>query len=125
MHHTRQRSEEMITERAREILSEGARDNADRENTVVFSDDGGETTVFRLFRARHTAKDPEQEASVWLRKAKNLLTKSGEELRTGMVRSKRGEVTVMAMVSGRGIDAREARVEIDDTGRLRTPQPAA
>ena len=124
MNHTRQRREEMITERARKVLSEGTTDNADRENTAMFSNDGEETTVFRLFRARHTAFDPEQEAPLWLRKARNLCTSPGEELRTGMVRSKHGEVTVMLMVSGRGTDARKAPTKIDDSGQLRALQPA-
>ena len=47
----------MITERARRILSEGAYDNPDGENTVIVAE-GETTTVFRVFRARHTLYDP-------------------------------------------------------------------
>ena len=43
-----------ISDKALEIVSQGARANPDGENTVAVAESGGETTVYRIFRQRHT-----------------------------------------------------------------------
>ena len=55
-----------ITSRAKEIFSEGATDNIEEENTVVFSETGWEVTVFRIFRRRYSGGDPREEADQWV-----------------------------------------------------------
>ena len=104
----------MITERARRILSEGAYDNPDGENTVIVAE-GETTTVFRVFRARHTLYDTRKEATTWLLAATYFCTSSDGELRTNMVCPQRGPLDVMAGVTGTNIDVRGAR-EADDPG---------
>ena len=63
-----------ITAKAWEIMSKKARDNAERENTAVVAELGGEDMVFRIFRRRHTNGDPLVEADRWIREIMNACT---------------------------------------------------
>ena len=94
----------MISAKAKEILSEGVFEHEER--TIIFLEDGGETVVFRLFRATEGAGDPEQLAIQWLGTARDMCRPVRGELRTGMIRSRDG-TNVMATVSGVEIQARE------------------
>ena len=58
----------MISEMAKQILSGGAPEV--EEQTVIFLEAGNESFVFRLFRARESDEDPEQQAIQWLGLAK-------------------------------------------------------
>ena len=86
----------MISDRAKAILSE--RVGGD-EKTVIFLEEGNESTIFRLFRAGEGAGDPEQQAIQWLGMAKGMCRYTGGEIRTGLIPSKDDEA-VMAVVSG-------------------------
>ena len=92
----------MISDRAKTLLSE--RVGGD-EKTVIFLEEGNESTIFRLFRAGEGAGDPEQQAIQWLGMARGLCRSAGGELRTCVIPSK-DEQAVMAVVSGREIEAR-------------------
>ena len=54
----------MISEKARQILSEEMSEDGEQE--VIFLEDGNECVVFRLFRAREGTGDPELRAIRWL-----------------------------------------------------------
>ena len=90
----------MISDRAKEILSEGVSETENRN--LIFLEEGGQSTIFRLFRASEQAGDPEQRAIRWLGMAKGLCRCARGELQTGMIRS-RDEMSVMATVSGTAI----------------------
>ena len=106
----------MISDRARAILSEGV--SEDEERTIIFLEEGDESTVFRLFRSGDHAGDPEPSAIQWLGRAIGLCRSAPGELRTGMIRSG-DEEAVMALVSGRDIRAREwPPEESDESSRL-------
>ena len=94
----------MISEMAKQILSEGAPEV--EEQTVIFLEAGNESFVFRLFRARESDEDPEQQAIQWLGLAKALCQSARGELTTGLIQS-RDEEAVMDVASGREIEARE------------------
>ena len=94
----------MISDRAKEVLSEGV--SEDGERTILFLEEGGLYFVFRLFRAGAHAGDPEQQAIRWLGKVRGLCRPAHGGLKTGVIRS-RDEMSVMAVVSGREIEAVE------------------
>ena len=111
----------MISDRARELLSEGV--SEDEERTVIFLEKGDESLVFRLFRAREGDEDPEEQATRWLERARSLCRSAHGNLRTGMIRSKDGERFIVA-VSGREIKAKEWPPEFDDSSPLSAGQTA-
>ena len=90
----------MISDRAKEIHPEGVSETENRN--LIFLEEGGQSTIFRLFRASEQAGDPEQRAIRWLGMAKGLCRCARGELQTGMIRS-RDEMSVMATVSGAAI----------------------
>ena len=94
----------MISNRAKEILSEGVDEGGEPE--VIFLEEGDESFAFRLFRATEGTGDPERRAIRWLERARSLCRSAHGELRTGLIRSKDG-TNVMATVSGSEIEARE------------------
>ena len=94
----------MISEKARQILSEEMSEDGEQE--VIFLEDGNECVVFRLFRAREGTGDPELRAIRWLDRVSALCRSAPGELRTGLIRS-RDEGAIMAAASGRAIEARE------------------
>ena len=99
--------ERAITDRAREIFSEGATDNIEEENTVVFSETGGEVMVFRIFRQRHTGGDPRKEADQWVWQVQERCTSLRGELfiRRRWSNSDGGSLTVA--ITGQEIVAKE------------------
>ena len=101
----------MISDRARELLSEGV--SEDEERTVIFLEKGDESLVFRLFRTREGDEDPEEQATRWLERARSLCRTAHGDLRTGVIPSNGGEY-VMAAVSGREIEAKEWLPEESD-----------
>ena len=106
----------MIRDRAKEILS--GRASEDEERNVVFQDEGSKSFVFRLFRVCDHTGDPELQAIRWLCRARGLCRAARGELSTGIIRSK-DEMSVMALVSGRDIQAIEwSQVNFDDSSRL-------
>ena len=129
----------MISDRARELLSEGV--SEDEERTVIFLEKGDESLVFRLFRAREGDEDPEEQATRWLERARegdedpeeqatrwlerarSLCRSAHGNLRTGIVRSRNGE-RFMVAVSGREIEAKEWPPEFDDSSPLSAGQTA-
>ena len=96
----------MISDRAKEILSEGVDEEV--ETTVLFIEEGGQALVLKLFRAGEgdEDEDPAQQAVRWLGRVMILCRSAHGDLRTRMVRS-RNEESVLAAVSGREIEARE------------------
>ena len=72
--------ERAITDRAKEIISEGATDNIEEENTVVFSETGGEVMVFRIFRRRYSGGDPWKEADQWVWQVKERCHESARRV---------------------------------------------
>ena len=112
----------MISDRAKAILSEGVFE--DGERTLIFLEEGDESVVFRLFRASDHAGDPEQRAIQWLGMARDMCRSTRGGIRTGLIPSK-DEEAVMAVLSGRDIEAREwPRVDFDDSSRLSTREAA-
>ena len=96
-----------ISSRAKELISEGATDNIEEENTVVFSETGGEVTVFRIFRQRHTGGDPRKEADRWIREVKERCTSVYGELNEVTVRSDTDGGSVTVAITGQEIVAKE------------------
>ena len=112
----------MISEKARQILSEKMSEDGEQE--VIFLEAGQMCYIFRLFRARDHAGDPELRAIQWLGRAKSLCRTAHGKLRTGLIRSRDEEAT-MAVVSGRDIGAREwTPVESADSRQLSATQVA-
>ena len=111
----------MISDRAKAILSEGAFE--DGERTFIFLEEGGESVVFRLFRASDHAGDPEQRAIQWLGMARDMCRSARGGIRTGLIPSKDDEA-VMAAVWGRDIEAREWPADFDDSSWLSTREAA-
>ena len=101
------RTENAITDRAREILSEGTKDNPEGENTVVISELDGEATISRIFRRRHTGGDPREAADRWIRHVKECCTSAYEELEARARGSKLDGESVTVAITGKGIVARE------------------
>ena len=112
----------MISDRAREILSEGVSENEEM-NVIFLDEEEGQCFVFKLFRATEGAGDTEQRAIRWLGRARDLCRTAHGKLRTGMVRSK-DETSVMAALSGREIEAREWAEQTADSNRLGTARAA-
>ena len=71
----------MISDRAKEILPEGVFETENRN--LIFLEEGGQSTIFRLFRASEQAGDPEQRAIRWLGMAKGLCRCAHGELSGG------------------------------------------
>ena len=96
-----------ISSRARELISEGATDNIEEGNTVVFSETGGEVTVFRIFRQRHTGEDPRKDADRWIWQVQERCTSLRGEwfIRRIWSNSDGGSLTVA--IAGQGIVAKE------------------
>ena len=94
----------VISDRTKRMLSEGV--SEDGERMVLFLEEGGQSFVFRLFRAREGGEDPERQAVRWLGMATGLCKPTHRELKTGVIPSRDGE-SAMAAVSGREIEARE------------------
>ena len=94
----------MISEKARQILSEEM--SEDREQEVIFLEAADLSYIFRLFRAGDHAGDPELRAIRWLDKVSALCQPARGELTTVLIRS-RNEEAIMAAASGRAIEARE------------------
>ena len=96
-----------ISNRALEVVSQGARTNPDCKNTVAVSETDGETTVYRIFRGRHLAGDPLVEADRWIRHAKGHCTSvSGEIVATAVWTDADGG-SVLVAITGQGIVAKE------------------
>ena len=98
----------MISDRAKELLSEGVGEEV--EATVLFIEEGSESLVLKRFRAWEDAGDPEQQAVQWLGRARILCRSAHGDLRTWVIPSNNGEY-VMAAVSGREIEAKERPLE--------------
>ena len=97
-----------ISERAREILSEGAVDNPGEEDTAMFTEGEGGDTVFRIFRGRHTGReDPMAAADTWVRQAMELCTSLHGELQASAVWSDVDGGSVNVAITGHGIVAKE------------------
>ena len=96
-----------ITDRAKEIFSEGATDNIEEENTVAFSEFDGEATVFRIFRRRHTGGDPMEAADRWIKYIKKSCTTIHGTLKAGGKWSEMDGGSVTVAITGQGIVARE------------------
>ncbi len=71
----------MISDRAKEIHPEGVSETENRN--LIFLEEGGQSTIFRLFRASEQAGDPEQRAIRWLSMAKGLCRCARGELSDG------------------------------------------
>ena len=111
----------VISDRTKRMLSEGV--SEDGERMVLFLEEGGQSFVFRLFRAREGGEDPERQAVRWLGMATGLCKSTHGELKTGVIPSRDGE-SAMAAVSGREIEAKEWPPEFADSSRLSTGQAA-
>ena len=106
----------MISDRAKALLLDGAPENEERN--LIFLEEGSKSAIFRLFRACDHTGDPELQAIRWLGRARGLCRAARGELSTGIIRSK-DEMSVMALVSGRDIQAMEwSPVNFDDSNRL-------
>ena len=96
-----------ITSRAKEIFSEGATDNIEEENTVVFTETGGEVTVFRIFRRRYTGGDPWKEANQWVWQVQEQCTSLRGELSTKRRWSNSDGGSLTVAITGQEIVAKE------------------
>ncbi len=96
-----------ITSRAKEIFSEGATDNIEEENTVVFTETGGEVTVFRIFRRRYTGGDPWKEANQWVWQVQEQCTSLRGELSTKRIWSNSDGGSLTVAITGQEIVAKE------------------
>ena len=99
--------ERAITDRAREIFSEGATDNIEEETTVVFTETGGEVMVFRIFRRRHTSGDPWKEADQWVWQVQEQCTSLGGELSINARWSNSDGGSLSVAITGQEIVAKE------------------
>ena len=99
--------ERAITDRAKEIFSEGATDNIEEENTVVFSEIDGEVTVFRIFRRRYSSGDPWKEADQWVWQVKEQCTSLRGELSINARWTDTDGGSVTVAITGQEIVAKE------------------
>ena len=98
----------VISDRAREILSIGSADNPREENTIIFLVEREEAHVFRLFRRRHLGgEDPMVAAHRWVRHVKAHCVSGSGNLRFTDVPSGVDGGSVHVKVSGKGIFALE------------------
>ena len=107
----------------------GARDNLDCEspdceNPAVAAELDEETTVYRIFRQRHTVEDPLGEADRWIRQVKKHCPSSDGELRTTAVRNDADGGSVLVAVIGREIIARKENL-LGGTANPRLGEPGS
>ena len=95
-----------ISTGALEIVSKGARTNPEGENTAVVAELDGETTIFGIFRQRHTG-DPLAEADQWIRHVKKHCTGTTGELKATAIWTDADGGSVLVGISGREIIAKE------------------
>ena len=96
-----------VSPKVREVVSQGATANPDRENTVAVAETGGETTVHRIFRRRHLNGDPMDAADEWIRYVKSYCTSTNGELSAAAVRTNVDEGSVLVAVTGPGTTCRK------------------
>ena len=95
-----------ISNRALEVVSEGARTNPDCETTVAVSESDRETTVYRIFRGRHRNGDPLHVADQWVRQVKKHCTSMNGELVVTAVWTDVDGGSVLVAITGQGIIGR-------------------
>ena len=108
-----------ISNHALGIVSQGARANRESENTVAVAEADSETTVYRIFRQRHTSGDPLAGASQWIRHVKKHCTVTTGELRVTGVWTDADGGSVLVGISGREIVAKDEA----GAGQLMTAGP--
>ena len=111
----------MISDRARELLSEGV--SEDEEKTVIFLEKGDESSYSGCFGPGKVTKTRRSRPPDGWSGPGVCAGPLTENLRTGMIRSKDGERFIVA-VSGREIEAKEWPPEFDDSSPLSAGQTA-
>ena len=96
-----------ISSRAKELISEGATDNPDGENTIVISELGWEATIFRIFRQRHTGGDPRKDADQWVWQVQERCTSLRGELSIRRIWSNSDGGSLTVAIAGQEIVAKE------------------
>ena len=95
-----------ISDRAKKIISKGATDNPDGENTVLISTWRGSATCVRIFRQKHLLDDPKTGAEHWVREIRRRCSCREDAIRAcAFVEPHQGDVTVV--IYGEGTMARE------------------
>ena len=100
-------SSRSISDRALEMVSQGARTNPDGETTVFLVESGGETTVYRIFRGRHKGGGPLKAADPWIQKVKEHCTSISGELKATAVWTDVDGSSALLAITGRRIIGRE------------------
>ena len=96
-----------ISNRALEVVSEGARTYPDCETTVAVSESDWETTAYRIFRGRHMSGDPLHAADQWIRWVKKHCTSMNGELKTTAVWTDADGGSVLVAITWPGIAAKK------------------
>ena len=104
-----------ISTAAWEIISKGAEDNPDRENTVAMAESDGKTTVYRIFRQRHLNRDPLEAADHWIRTVKAHCTGTHGELEVVAVHTETDGSSVLVGITGLGTSAKEETLLVDSS----------